>query len=226
MYKREEYLNNDTREVIGIAYSSKNEIFFIEEYLGKKISMIPSDSDFHIVVNELSSHDCRFECAGFDNMTDDDIDDIFSPFLSKEKMEELRADLWNEDTELDLLFDEEEEEVLGPPKPNIPRKRLIEGLTLEWANFETRTFSNFRLSHFNFYNVIFKNCTLDNIDCWSGRFIACKFENCEILSFSGEGYAFRECEFTECRFGGIDYVDDVYHISNCKHINCTYDYDE
>lgn len=225
MYKREEYLNNDTREVIGIAYSSKNEIFFIEEYLGKKISMIPSDSDFQIVVNELSSHDCRFECAGFDNMTDDDIDDIFSPFLSKEKMEELRADLWNEDTELDLLFDEEEEEVLGPPKPNIPKKRLIEGLTLEWADFENRTFSSFQLSHFSLYNVTFKNCTLDNIDCQSGRFVACKFEDCNIISFSGEGYGFRECEFIRCKWSGNECIDDCYYYSNCKYTDCEENYD-
>ncbi|WP_303838750.1 hypothetical protein [Ruminococcus flavefaciens] len=133
----------------------------------------------------------------------------------------------DQDIDLDWGDDyEEEEEILGPPKPNIPKKRLIEGLTLEWADFENRTFSSFQLSHFSLYNVTFKNCTLDNIDCWDGRFIACKFENCEILSFSGERYAFRECEFIECRFGGIDYVDDEYHISNCKHINCTTDYDE
>jgi len=122
--------------------------------------------------------------------------------------------------------DEETEGVLGPPKPNIPRKRLIEGLTLEWTTFENRTFSHFQLSKFSLYNVTFNNCTLEDIDCQDGRFVACIFENCEILSFSGEGYAFRECEFTKCKFGGIQYVDGAYHISNCKHTDCTTDYDE
>ena len=120
--------------------------------------------------------------------------------------------------------DEEAEEVLGPPKPNIPKKRLIEGLTLEWANFENRTFSHFQLSHFSLYNVTFKNCTLDRIDCQIGRFIACKFEDCNIISFSGEGYGFRECEFIRCKWSGNECIDDCYYYSNCKYTDCEENY--
>ena len=98
--------------------------------------------------------------------------------------------------------DEEAEEVLGPPKPNIPKKRLIEGFTLEWANFENRTF----------------------IDCQIGRFIACKFEDCNIISFSGEGYGFRECEFIRCKWSGNECIDDCYYYSNCKYTDCEENY--
>ena len=134
----------------------------------------------------------------------------------------------DDDQEFDLSWidnDEEAEEVLGPPKPNIPKKRLIEGLTLEWADFENRTFSSFQLSHFSLYNVTFKNCTLDNIDCQSGRFIACKFEDCNIISFSGEGYGFRECEFIRCKWSGNECIDDCYYYSNCKYTDCEENYD-
>ena len=107
MYKRVEYLNNDTDEVIAIAYASQTDIFFIEEFQGKKVSMIPSDNDFKMIADDLSSHACRFECVGLDSMTEADIDDLFSPFLSKERMDELRAELMQEEDDFDSLFDED-----------------------------------------------------------------------------------------------------------------------
>lgn len=123
------------------------------------------------------------------------------------------------------IADDEEEELAHPPLTVRPKRQLIEGLTMEYAEFTDRTFSGFQLGHFSFYNVTFRNCTFDIIDCQSGRFVACKFEDCNIISFSGEGYGFRECEFTRCRWSGVPCLDDCFYYSNCKYTDCTEDYD-
>ena len=136
--------------------------------------------------------------------------------------------LFGNDFDLDFeeLTDDDEEEITAYPTATIePRRRLIEGLTMEYAEFVGRTFSGFQLAHFSLYGVTFRNCTFDNIDCQAGRIIACKFEDCNIISFSGEGYSFRECEFTRCKWSGNQYVDDVFFYSNCKYTDCTEEYD-
>ena len=129
----------------------------------------------------------------------------------------------------DFIFgtfeDEEDEEPVYTPLTVKPESQLIEGLTMEGAKFADRTFTGFRLGYFSLCRVTFRNCTFDPIDCWNGRFIACKFEDCDIISFSGEGYEFRECEFTRCRWSGKQFIDDCFYYSNCKYTDCTEDYD-
>ena len=125
----------------------------------------------------------------------------------------------------DDCFDDEEDIIPAPIMPP-PKKRLIEGMTLESAEFEDRTFADFQIGHFMFYNVTFKNCTFEHIDCQCGKFIACVFEDCNIISFSGEGYGFRECEFVRCKWSGNECIDDVFYYSNCKYIDCEENYDQ
>jgi len=120
---------------------------------------------------------------------------------------------------------DDEEDIVFSPQALPPKKRLIEGLTLEYAEFVDRTFTGFQLGHFNLYNVTFRNCTFDHIDCQCGKFIACKFEDCSIISFSGEGYEFRECEFTRCKWSGNECIDDCFYHSNCKYTDCEENYD-
>ena len=129
-----------------------------------------------------------------------------------------------DDIFLDLLDDEED--IVSSPQALPPKKRLIEGLTLEYAEFFDRTFTGFQLGHFTLYNVTFRNCTFEHIDCQCGKFIACKFEDCSIISSSGEGYGFRECEFTRCKWSGNECIDDVYYYSNCKYTDCEENYDQ
>lgn len=128
-----------------------------------------------------------------------------------------------DDIFLDLLDDEED--IVSSPQALPPKKRLIEGLTLEYAEFFDRTFTDLQLGHFMFYNVTFRNCTFDHIDCQCGKFIACTFEDCNIISFSGEGYGFRECEFTRCKWSGNECIDDCFYYSNCKYTDCEENYD-
>jgi len=128
-----------------------------------------------------------------------------------------------DDIFLDLLDDEED--IVSSPQALPPKKRLIEGLTLEYAEFFNRTFTDFQLGHFMFYNVTFRNCIFEHIDCQCGKFIACKFEDCSIISFSGEGYEFRECEFTRCKWSGNECIDDCFYHSNCKYTDCEENYD-
>lgn len=132
------------------------------------------------------------------------------------------TDDFDPDDIFDSDYDDDEEPTVIPE----PCRKLLEGLTMEYAEFNDRRFSSFRLGHFTFYNVTFNNCTFEDIDCQCGKFIACKFNDCNIVSFSGEGYGFRECEFTRCKWSGIQYVDDCFYSSNCKYTDCTEDYDE
>ena len=129
----------------------------------------------------------------------------------------------------DFIFgtfeDEEDEEDVYTPLTVKPESQLIEGLTMEGAKFAFLSESLSPEEVFSFYNVTFRNCTFDSIDCQSGRFVACKFEDCNIISFSGEGYGFRECEFTRCRWSGKQFIDDCFYYSNCKYTDCTEDYD-
>lgn len=153
-----------------------------------------------------------------------DKDEIFENYDDENEIDLFGYDI---DSDFEELTDDDDEEITAYPTATIePRKRLIEGLTMECAEFEGRTFSRFQLAHFSLYGVTFRNCTFDKIDCQAGRFIACKFEDCNIISFSGEGYSFRECEFTRCKWSGFQCVDDVFFYSNCKYTDCTEEYDD
>lgn len=124
-------------------------------------------------------------------------------------------------------LDEEEE---GPPcvkaEPYIPKPQRIEGLTIEQAEFENRTFEKFCLAYYELYRVTFKNCTFRHVELDAGRAVMCIFENCEFETCCGEGYCFIDCEFIDCRRTGREIIDDVYFYKNCKHTNCKDEYDE
>lgn len=106
MYKKCEYFNSDSHETIGIAYISEGEIYFIEEFYGKKVSMDPSDDAFEATVKELEMYPHCFECYDIHNMTDEDVDDLFSEFLSKEEMEEMRKEIEGLNFDIDLSPEE------------------------------------------------------------------------------------------------------------------------
>ena len=107
-----------------------------------------------------------------------------------------------------------------------PRKRQIEGLTMENAEFADRTFGNFSLGNVTFYNVSFKNCTFDRIYCESAKFIHCEFEDCNTNFFSGEGYGFIDCIFTRCHWLSSNCIDDCYYYRKCEYNDCHVDFDE
>ena len=135
------------------------------------------------------------------------------------------SDFGFEEDDIFLGLLDDEDNVISHYQPLPPKKRLIEGLTLEYAEFVDRTFTGFQLGHFTLYNVTFRNCTFDHIDCQCGKFIACTFEDCNFISFSGEGYGFRECEFTRCKWSGNECIDDCFYHSNCKYTDCEENYD-
>lgn len=107
-----------------------------------------------------------------------------------------------------------------------PRKRQIEGLTMENAEFADRTFGNFYLENVTFNNVSFKNCTFDRIYCEIAKFIHCEFEDCNIIYFSGEGYGFTDCIFTRCHWLSSNCIDDCYFYRKCEYNDCQVDFDE
>ncbi|SEK95199.1 hypothetical protein SAMN02910353_01627 [Ruminococcus sp. YRD2003] len=107
-----------------------------------------------------------------------------------------------------------------------PRKRQIEGLTMENAEFADRTFGNFYLENVTFNNVSFKNCTFDRIYCEIAKFIHCEFEDCNINYFSGEGYGFIDCIFTRCHWLSSNCIDDCYFYRKCEYNDCQVDFDE
>lgn len=107
-----------------------------------------------------------------------------------------------------------------------PRKRQIEGLTMENAKFADRTFGNFYLENVTFNNVSFKNCTFDRIYCEIAKFIHCEFEDCNINYFSGEGYGFIDCIFTRCHWLSSNCIDDCYFYRKCEYNDCQVDFDE
>lgn len=107
-----------------------------------------------------------------------------------------------------------------------PRKRQIEGLTMENAEFADRTFGNFYLENVTFNNVSFKNCTFDRIYCEIAKFIHCEFEDCNINYFSGEGYGFIDCIFTRCHWLSSNCLDDCYFYRKCEYNDCQVDFDE
>ena len=136
------------------------------------------------------------------------------------------SDFGFEEDDIFLGLLDDEEDIVSSPQALPPKKRLIEGLTLEYSEFFDRKFTDFQLGHFMFYNVTFRNCIFEHIDCQCGKFIACTFKDCNIISFSGEGYGFRECEFTRCNWSGNECIDDVYYYSNCKYTDCEENYDQ
>lgn len=161
----------------------------------------------------------------FEMPTDNSAEEEMDDFLRDFDIIEDNPDLLNSNDD-DFMFGCDDEDIILGQPTFVPKKRLIEGLTMEHGEFADRAFSDFQLGHFMLYNITFKNCTFDRIDCQSGKFAACKFVDCDIISFSGEGYEFRECEFTRCHWSGHKCLDDCFYFSNCKYTDCTEDYNE
>ena len=151
-----------------------------------------------------------------------DKDEMFDDFRFDDD-DDLDFDI-NDDDSLDKPIFDVHFDVDDTPYPPVtlnPGKRIVGGMTLERAEFTDRTFSEFELNEFTLYNVAFRNCTFDRIYCESGKFIACKFEDCNIISFAGEGYRFRDCEFIRCKWSGNECMDDDYFYYNCEYTDCT-----
>ncbi len=122
--------------------------------------------------------------------------------------------------------DYDEEILCIKAEPYIPEPNSIEDLTVDKAEFKNRVFENFTLVHYELCFVTFRNCTFRNLGLFTGHAVLCKFDNCEFDCCGGEGYGFINCEFNECKQTGRENIDDSYYFKNCKHTNCTCEYDD
>lgn len=192
------------------------------------MSTVPEMEPLFELTPENSTEEERLEflldLLSSDDRINDSLDDDLFDFEDDEDYTSCEDDITLEDEE-----DDEYEYLYGRSFYQAtfePRKRQIEGLTMENAEFADRTFGNFYLENVTFNNVSFKNCTFDRIYCESAKFIHCEFEDCNINYFSGEGYGFIDCIFTRCHWLSSNCLDDCYFYRKCEYNDCQVDFDE
>ena len=192
------------------------------------MSTVPEMEPLFELTPENSTEEERLEflldLLSSDDRINDSLDDELFDFEDDEDYTSCEDDITLEDEE-----DDEYEYLYGRSFYQAtfePRKRQIEGLTMENAEFADRTFGNFYLENVTFNNVSFKNCTFDRIYCEIAKFIHCEFEDCNINYFSGEGYGFIDCKFTRCHWLSSNCIDDCYYYRKCEYNDCHVDFDE
>ena len=192
------------------------------------MSTVPEMEPLFELTPENSTEEERLEflldLLSSDDRINDSLDDDLFDFEDDEDYTSCEDDITLEDEE-----DDEYEYLYGRSFYQAtfePRKRQIEGLTMENAEFADRTFGNFYLENVTFNNVSFKNCTFDRIYCEIAKFIHCEFEDCNINYFSGEGYGFIDCIFTRCHWLSSNCLDDCYFYRKCEYNDCQVDFDE
>ena len=192
------------------------------------MSTVPEMEPLFELTPENSTDEERLEflldLLSSDDRIKDSLDDDLFDFEDDEDYTSCEDDITLEDEE-----DDEYEYLYGRSFYQAtfePRKRQIEGLTMENAEFADRTFGNFYLENVTFNNVSFKNCTFDRIYCEIAKFIHCEFEDCNINYFSGEGYGFIDCIFTRCHWLSSNCIDDCYFYRKCEYNDCQVDFDE
>lgn len=192
------------------------------------MSTVPEMEPLFELTPENSTEEERLEflldLLSSDDRIKDSLDDDLFDFEDDEDYTSCEDDITLEDEK-----DDEYEYLYGRSFYQAtfePRKRQIEGLTMENAEFADRTFGNFYLENVTFNNVSFKNCTFDRIYCEIAKFIHCEFEDCNINYFSGEGYGFIDCIFTRCHWLSSNCIDDCYFYRKCEYNDCQVDFDE
>ena len=192
------------------------------------MSTVPEMEPLFELTPENSTEEKRLEflldLLSSDDRINDSLDDNLFDFEDDEDYTSCEDDITLEDEK-----DDEYEYLYGRSSFQAtfePRKRQIEGLTMENAEFADRTFGNFYLENVTFNNVSFKNCTFDRIYCEIAKFIHCEFEDCNINYFSGEGYGFIDCIFTRCHWLSSNCIDDCYFYRKCEYNDCQVDFDE